>query len=349
MNTISPPRRQVRQEGKEKIVLFKERSNSSVLGFSWRTWRLGGEIAFFSFFFVCPVLAQQGGQRINPYLGFGVGGTEQAMAGAAVGVRNDPACGYWNPAGLSGTRGLQVEDQVTLLSEGRSLNYLGLAANYKNKIFYGFTFLYYGVGGLEARQGPSLDPDSVYGDNEMAFLFSMAFRLSPRWSMGGNLKLFVNSMGQFSGLGFGEDLGVQYRMTKTTAIGFVVQDPLSFIGYSNSTSDHLQATLRAGIAHQEEDLALKMNFDLEWSGDLGVRPRLGLEWRPLEVIALRGGCWMGGLTGDGAEGLSATFTAGLGILIPTGDTLTGVSYTVLPDALTSGGLLHQIAITGTFL
>lgn len=337
MNTFSPQRHRGTVKGKDSFgKLIKIVFSNCVSVSLW-------------FIMFSPVFAQQGGQRPAVYMGLGVGGTQEAMGGAAVGVRNDPACGYWNPAGLSGIRGFQVEDQYTLLSEGRTLNYLGLAGGYKNKIFYGFSFIYYGVGDLEARQGPSVDPDSVYGDSEMAFLISLACRLDSRWSLGGNLKFFFNAMGDFSGFGFGEDIGVQFRATKYTTIGFMLQDPLSFLSYSNSTNEFFQPTLRAGIAHLEESLAVKMNFDLEWSGDLGFRPRMGLEWRPIEVIALRGGCWLGGLTGDGAEGVAARFTGGLGILIPTGGGLTEFGYTLLPDGIVPGGLLHQISLKGKFL
>jgi len=294
---------------------------------------------------------QQGGQRPAAYLELGAGGMQNAMAGAAVGVRNDAACGYWNPAGLSGNRGTQFETQHTFLGLGQELDYLALTTAYRDRIFYGVSAILYSAGGdLEARKGPTLAPDSTFDDLEMVFYPSLAVRLSPRWSVGANLKIFMDNIGSFSGVGFGEDLGIQYRFTKTTTFGFVALDPYSVLTYPNSINQVFPITLKMGIAHHEEKTAIKMNFDLEWSNDLGFRPRVGMEWRPAEMLALRGGCWAGNLT-SGAPGGSPSInpTGGIGILIFIGESLMQFDYTIVPDRVVPGDLLHQISIIGKFL
>lgn len=350
---LTPPRRQGAKKDKKyylSLVLpFFFLSGSKA---SFASWRLGGEILILLSFLVAPVCAdQQGGQRAAPYLQMGAGGLQTAMAGAAVAGRNDPACGYWNPAGLSGLRGFQVETQITLLPLDQRLNYLGLVNGFRDRFFYGLSVFYYSAGGdLETRAGPSSIPDGTFADTQLAFLTSFAFRLSPRWAFGMNLKIMTHSLGGFSGFGFGEDLGVQYRFTKDTTFGFVAQDPYSVFSYGNSASEIFPVTLKVGVAHHEEKWAAKGNFDLEWSSDLGFRPRLGLEWRPMEVIALRGGCWAGNLTGGAAGGaLTLNFTTGIGILIPMGESLMELDYGLLPDRVMPGGILHQIALTGKFL
>lgn len=297
---------------------------------------------------------QQGGQRPAAYLELGAGDAQNAMAGAAVGDRNDPACGFWNPAGLSGLRGFQIEDQYTLLPLGQQLNYFTLANGFRDFFFYGISSFIYSAGGnIEARVGPSLTPDSLFSDLEMTYLVSVAFRLSPRWSIGGNIKVMVQDFDNYSGFGIGEDLGLQYRLTQYTTLGLMIQDPLTLFNYDNSTENIVPITVKAGVAHHDVQLDAKLNFDLEWSADLGFRPRLGLEWRPVEVLALRGGCWAGDIT-NGAPGgaLSLNPTAGFGILVPlgsTGDGLLEFNYTLLTDSVISGGLLHQVEIAGKFL
>src|SRR5258708_5252592 len=150
---------------------------------------------------------QQGGQRPAAYLRYGFGGPQGAMAGAAVGTRNDVACGYWNPAGLSGLRGLQTEAQDILLPLGQQIYFLSVANGFQDKFFYGFTGVFYTPGGdLEARKGPTFAPDSLFSDTELAFLVSVAVRISPRWSFGANLTILSQNIGVFAGLGFGEDL-----------------------------------------------------------------------------------------------------------------------------------------------
>jgi hypothetical protein len=294
---------------------------------------------------------QQGGQRPAAYLQYGFGGPQEAMGGAAVGDRNDVACGFWNPAGLSGLRGLQVEAQDLLLPLNQQLYYLSVANGFQDKFFYGVTGAFYTPGGdLEARTGPTLQPDSLFSDTELTFLTSVAVRISPRWSFGGNVKIMTQNIGNFSGFGIGEDLGIQYRFSKHTTFGFVAQDPFTVFSYSNSNSQIFPATLKAGIAEHDENLSIKGNFDLEWSSDLGFRPRFGMEWRPAEVIAIRGGFWLGNLT-SGASGGSLAFnpTCGIGIIVPMGDSLMEFDYTLMPDRIVSGNLLHQVSVTGKFL
>jgi hypothetical protein len=303
-------------------------------------------------FLTIPVWAdQEGGQRPAAYLQYGAGGTQNAMGGAAVAGRNDVADGFWNPAGLSGLRGFQVEDQYTVLALGQELNYLAFANGYRDMFFYGLSFVYYSAGGdIEARTGPTLEPDSVFGDTEMTFLASVAFRLDPQWSIGVNAKVLAQSFNNFSAFGLGEDFGIQYRVTRYTTLGLMIQDPLTFMSYDNSITDFVPPTFRAGFSQHDVTLNAKLNFDLDWSPDLGFEPHLGVEWRPVEVLALRVGGWAENLTA-GASGGSVLVnpTAGIGVFVPMGDSLLEVDYTLQTDRVDPGNLLHQISVTGKFL
>jgi len=302
---------------------------------------------------------QQGGQRPAAYLEMGVGGMQDAMGGAAVGVRNDVACGFWNPAGLTALRGFQVEDQYTLLSLNQQLNYLGLANNFRDKFFYGVSWIYYSAGNdIEARTGPSLTPDSVFSDSEMTFIASMAFRLDPRWALGLNFKALTQSIGSFSSaFGFGEDIGFQYRLSRDTTLGFVIQDIYTSMTYNSPTAASstdpeqiVPTTFKFGMAHHQEDLNLKAASDLDWSQDLGFEPHLGLEWRPLPAIALRGGIWAENILAGAAGGsLLVYFTTGVAVLVPVENNLIEFDYSMLEDRINPGALINQIAITGKFL
>lgn len=294
---------------------------------------------------------QQGGQRPAAYLEYGAGGMENAMGGADAAGRGDVANGYWNPAGLSGLRGFQVEDQFTLLSLGQQLNYVAFANGYRDIFFYGLSCFFYSAGGdIEARTGPSLEPDSVFGDTELTFLASIAIKLDPRWSLGWTIKVLTQSFDSFNGFGLGEDLGLQCRITKYTTLGLMIQDPLTFFSYDNSITDFIPPTFKAGIAHHDEVLNAKIHFDLNWSPDLGLEPHLGVEWRPTDVLALRAGCWSENLTaGTSGGAVLVNPTAGFGIFVPMGDNQLELDYVILTDRVDSGNFLHQISITGKFL
>jgi hypothetical protein len=288
-----------------------------------------------------------GGQRPAAYLQYGIGGAQSAMAGAAVAGRNDVACGFWNPAGLTGIRGFQVEDQWMFLPQNQVLNFFSLAKDYRNRFFYGLSWILYSAGSdLEARQAPTTEPDSVFSDLEMTFLVHLAYRLNPRWSIGANIKLFTLAMESLSGYGFGEDFSFQYRFTPDTTLGVMFQDPYSALSYSDTSNAVFPPTIKAGLSHRNKEWAATGNFDLEWSSDLGVRPRWGVEWRPMNQIAIRGGLWLGNLTTGAA--LTPNVTAGLGILVPLSGSLMEFGYTILPDRVLPGNFLHQITLAAKF-
>ncbi len=324
----------------------------SFLKFCWSFCRIEIKFCFLFFFLALPVLAdQQGGQRPAAYLEYGAGGIENAMGGAAVADRNDAANGFWNPAGLSGLRGFQVEGHKTLMSLGQELDYITFANGFRDAFFYGLSWFNYSAGGdIEARTGPSLAPDSVFGDTEMTFLGSIAFKLDPQWALGWNIKVLTQNFNNFSAFGLGEDLGIQYRVTQYTTLGFMIEDPITFFSYNNSITDFIPPTFKSGISQRDERINAKLNFDLDWSPDLGLEPHLGIEWHPAEAFALRGGCWAENLTaGTSGGAILINPTAGFGIFVPMGDSLVELDYTILTDRVEQGNFLHQVSITGKFL
>ncbi len=294
---------------------------------------------------------QQGGQRPAAYLEYGAGGVENAMGGADTAGRGDAANGFWNPAGLSGLRGFQLENQYTLMSLGQELNFAAFANGYRDMFFYGLSWFLYSAGGdIEARTGPSLEPDSIFGDMEMTFLASIAFKLDPQWSIGWNIKILTQTFNSYSGFGLGEDMGIQLRLTQFETIGLMIQDPFTFMNFDNSITDYVPPTFKAGFAERDVALNAKLHFDLDWSPDLGLEPHLGVEWRPNDVLALRVGGWMENLTaGTSGGAVLIDPTAGFGIYVPMGESQLELDYVILNDRVDQGNFLHQISITGKFL
>ncbi len=327
---------------------------------------LPGWFLMFLFAFRCFLPSgafASGGQRPNAYTEYGVGGAPEAMAGAAVGLRNDPSCGFWNPAGLTAVKNIQIEAQNSFLSLNQSLDYYSFSANLQDSVYCGLSLLAYSAGNdLEVRNGNSMNPDSILSDAEYTGLLSGAFRLSPHWAGGFNLKLLLNNLGNVqsaNGTGFGFDTGLQYRVDNDTTIGLVVQDPYTVFTYQDSFSTVIPTTFRWGMNRREESLRGNWAFDLEWSQDLGFQPRLGAEWFPFEVLALRAGVWAGGLnSGDNGVGPTLNLTCGLGILIPlrksfvprqSGVDQIIIDYSLIPDPQQPGAVLNQIAASGKFM
>ncbi len=291
--------------------------------------------------------ADNGGLQPAAYLNLGVGGEENAMGGAAVGLGGEAFGAFWNPAELISVQGTQAAVEHTVLSLNRALEALSVSANYQDRYYLGLTVLDYSDGNdLEARSEPTLNPDAVFSDTNLAFLATAAFHLDREWDFGFNVKVLIQNYGLGglpTGFGLGEDLGLQYRPSPATTIGFVVQDPLSNFLYSDGTDAFFPATLRGGVAEEFSDLHLRADVDLEWQTALGLEPHAGLEWKPVDAIALRAGYWI--QINSGEDG----FGTGIGILIPQPGERMEFDYTILPDRLSAGQLLQQMTLAVNFL
>jgi hypothetical protein len=321
-------------------------SVNSVVQSPLRFW---GFTAFLTLFLgAFPLLAaDNGGLQPAAYLNLGVGGEENAMGGAAVGLGGEAFGAFWNPAQIISVQGTQVALEHTVISLNRTLEALSVIANYQDRYYLGFTALDYSDGNdLEARAEPTLSPDAVFSDMNLAFLGTAAFHLDSQWDFGFNLKIMTQAYGLASlptGFGIGEDFGVQFRPSPATTFGFVVQDVFSDFLYSDGTDDLFPATLRLGVAQKWLDLQLKADLDLEWQAALGLIPHAGLEWNPVDAIALRAGYWFE--LNSGQDG----FGAGIGILIPAPKQRIEFDYTILPDRLSAGQLLQQLTLSVNFL
>jgi hypothetical protein len=122
-----------------------------------------------------------------------------------------------------------------------------------------------------------------------------------------------------------------------------VENGFSDFIYSDQTDAVFPVILKLGVGQRFSDLPIKGDFDLEWSSNLGFQPRFGMEWRPFDEVALRGGCTVE------LDNGSQSFTGGIGILIPSPGNLEELDYTILPDRVYSGQIIQQLSISAKFL
>jgi hypothetical protein len=146
-----------------------------------------------------------------------------------------------------------------------------------------------------------------------------------------------------TGFGLGEDIGFQYRPSSITTFGFVVKDIFSDFLYSDGTDTVFPATLKLGFAQEFSNLQLQADVDLEWQAALGLVPHAGVEWKPVDSVALRAGYWL--QVNSGEDG----FGSGIGIILPGAGRRTELDYTILPDRLSPGQLLQQLTLSANFL
>ncbi len=241
------------------------------------------------------------------YLKLGAGARALGMGSAQVAVADDAYALAYNPGGLAQVRDFEIGSQTAFLPDGRTLNYLSalrplrLGANHQ-LYCYGLSWTNFGFSDpIEERVANTPDPTGTFSDGENALQLGGAGWLLPdRMSMGFDLKLLQQNLGDATASGYGLDLGTLIRAMPGLDVGVMLQDPYTVLSWSTGETDRLPMDLKLGAAYRlgvRGAGALLVSAELEKSLDQGIKDRLGLEWTPAAWSALRLGFDNGALTG----------------------------------------------------
>jgi hypothetical protein len=143
------------------------------------------------------------------------------LGGAFVATADDPLGALWNPAGLS----LMYQDQLSFenarLFEETSINALSFAVPGSFLPSFGVSMVSLNSGEFQ-KTNELNDPLGTFREGETAYLFTLAKSLSPRLSIGTNVKLVQQTVESYSGEGFGFDLGAVLSLTPAVRVGAAV-------------------------------------------------------------------------------------------------------------------------------
>jgi hypothetical protein len=140
------------------------------------------------------------------------------VGGAFVAVADEPLGVVWNPAGFSQMYQNAIHLETVRLFEETSIDCFSFAMPGRRIPDFGFTVLSLRSGDFE-RTNNLNESLGTFNNGEMAFLFSVAKRLSPRLSVGANAKVVRQSIDVFNASGVGADFGVLYSVTRSVRLG----------------------------------------------------------------------------------------------------------------------------------
>ena len=314
----------------------------------------------------------------------GGGARALAMGGAFVAVADDPSATFWNPAGLATTEhreimlmhserfgGLVNRDFASFVTPtGWSL--LGGEGG-----GFGISLIRLGVDDipftdhlmaqLDLNGDGLVDDEELLGlldpalqdqirfksDQEYGLFFSYGERVG-RWQVGGNLKFVRQSVGEYSSLGIGADLGaLRPRVWRNLDFGLKLQDvTTTYLSWSTGTNEVIYPAVVPGFAYRWQvpearlDVVLASSFECrfenrgaadQWStGSLSVNSHWGLEVGFSRRVFVRGGF------DSGFE--AAHLTAGMGLYL---NPLI-VDYAYAGDTLDIDEVTHRISLSVRF-
>lgn len=213
---------------------------------------------------------------------------------------------FYNPAGLSSMNSQQFSSSYASVYDAayQSLSYgspalLGVL---------GFSVLYAGMGGI---------PDTTLDSNNRPIMDGMPFNYTAysvllaysktfnKLSLGMNLKYIKEDLKDENSSGVGMDVGAQLKVKPYLLFGACVKNLIApQMSWSTGSNDSIEPAFALGCAMQMFAGRLAVNIDYDIERDLSGRYMLGLEYRPLSLLKLRGGL---------AEGKNLRFGLGLDI------------------------------------
>jgi hypothetical protein len=187
----------------------------------------------------------------NEFLAIGVGARALGMSGAQCALADDVTSGYWNPAGLSLSKGnLQLALMHSEYFAGiAKYDYGALAAPVDATKTAGISVIRFAIDDiidsteLIDKDG-RIDYDKLktFSAADYAFLLSFAQKMKKEGlRIGGNVKIIHRKAGDFArAWGFGLDAGAQYDY-KNWTFGAVGKDITSTFNAWSFNTEHLEA------------------------------------------------------------------------------------------------------------
>jgi hypothetical protein len=210
------------------------------------------------------------------------------LGGAYVAGADDPLGVLWNPAGLSIMDQNELRFEHGILFEDASVSGLGFAVPGSRLPSLGIAIISMRSGEVQ-RTNDMNDDLGTFRETETAYLFTASKALSPRFSMGANLKVIQQSVEDFSAGGFGADLGLMYDVSPTLRVAASVANLGGPSHKLRDVEETYPTLFRAGIAATLFDGRGLFMAQLDQSSGVGTRVHAGGEYWFQPMLALRAG------------------------------------------------------------
>ncbi len=260
-----------------------------------------------------PLCAQDGSGGTRSIFTVGAGSRAIGMGGAFVALGDDPSALYYNPAALRSNRyfGVMV-NHIQLFSgfSDASYDFLGLVYPTMSYGSVGLGFMTAGTGGIREFDYFSRELGEISYRESQAILgygFDLPWQFFGKYTLGTNIKVLLQRVGDYSDTGTGLDFGFLYKpsMIEGFTIGANLQDIVGAETKLVAVSEKVYRTIMLGAGYTRRfdngsALNLAVQLDMPEYDDSGVRA--GAEFIFKNTLSVRVGF-------D-----SEQITAGIGVL-----------------------------------
>jgi hypothetical protein len=211
----------------------------------------------------------------------GLGNAYVAVADASIGA-------LWNPAAIALLDQNEVLVETARLFEETSMHGLSFAVPGRRLPSLGFSVVALRSGSFE-KTNELNESLGTFEDGETAFLFTASKNVGTRFALGANFKVVRQSLEEFSGGGFGVDLGGMVNLTSRLRVGLSLLN----VGGPNiqlrDTEESYPVETRGGLALQLLGGRAMVAAEVDRRGDAPARMHAGAEYWTQHGLGLRVG------------------------------------------------------------
>lgn len=221
------------------------------------------------------------GTTAASFLSIGQGAKATAMGSSFVAVADDPSAIYWNPAGITKTKGMSVLFDHTEWFADLKYNYVAASYNLGDLGAVGLSLIASDYGEMKVTTVASPEgTGEEFGVSDIVFSLAYAINLTDNFSIGISPKVISQSIWKSSAVGFAVDLGVQYI---TPFDGAVLAMSITNFGSKmqlSGTNDDILVDLDSDNDGTNDKTPASLDMD---SWPLPVNFRVGIAYQPIKV------------------------------------------------------------------
>ena len=214
------------------------------------------------------------------FLSAGVGSRALSMGGAFVAVANDVTAGYWNPAGLVDSRGLQIQFMhAKQFMSSIQYDYLGISRPMDENSALALSLIRWGVNdikdtrsalvGQNISEGIDYSKITSFNISDYIFYVSYAYRYTENLSLGANIKIIYRDYYTENAMGIGFDAGLKYILLPKFTLGIMLRDiTTTMMAWSTNEKEFVIPSIRSGLSYRQD--FEEIGLYIQPAVDLGV-------------------------------------------------------------------------------
>lgn len=198
------------------------------------------------------------------FLSAGVGSRALSMGGAFVAVANDVTAGYWNPAGLVDSRGLQIQFMhAKQFMSSIQYDYLAISRPVTDQSTLALSLIRWGINdikdtrtalvGQNISEGIDYSKITSFNISDYVFYVSYSHRYTEKLSLGANIKIIYRDFYTENALGIGFDAGLKYSVLPKLKLGLMLRDiTTTMMAWSTNEKEFVVPSLRPGVSYRHD-------------------------------------------------------------------------------------------------